>query len=178
LNDHSFEIGTNSLFDDRAQEMIVHDPLVRSQLPKQEPDRVYGLRVTSNFEKLLSQSMANDSVPGISTTIGEAVSVSPFKGVTDPLLFPFLILEAKSENSRDGFYSIQTQTAFPIMALLKLQENLQSKIPNGELGTDPLVWFFGHRGEDWRVYGCYVNKDIQPPQYVSLVFLGWLRPAN
>src|ERR1022692_3442324 len=103
-------MGTNPLFDDRTQEVIIHDPLLRSQLPKQEPDRVYGLQMTNNFEKLLSTSLPSINSNDPDATLGEIVRGCPFKDGVEPLLFPFLILEAKSEKSSNGFNDIQTQT--------------------------------------------------------------------
>ena len=94
--------------------------------------------------------------------MGECIRSSPFKeGGTEPLLFPFLVLEAKAEKSSNGFVDIQTQTMFPIRALLKLQEDHTTE---NDLG--PLVWFFANRGDSWRVYGCYVTDD-KPPHYVN-----------
>ncbi|KAM3066687.1 hypothetical protein ACMFMG_002397 [Clarireedia jacksonii] len=124
----SYEIGTNSLFDDRTQEAIIHDPLLRSQLPKQEPDRVYGLQETNNFEKLLSTPVPSALDDEADVTLRELMRSSPFKDGVEPLHFPFLILEAKSGKSPSSFYEIQTQTAFPIFALLKLQEDLLARV--------------------------------------------------
>src|SRR5271156_748325 len=155
----SYEIGTNSLFDDRTQEVIIHDPLIRSQLPKQEPDRVYGLQATKNFDQLLSKTASGSLGASNGTTIREIVRSSPFKEGIEPLLFPFLILEAKSESSSHGFGDMQIQTAFPIYALLKLQEGLQEQATASELGAIPLVWSLANRGDAWRVYGCFVSNS-------------------
>jgi len=138
-------------------------------LPKQEPDRVYGLRATRNFQKLLSKQAINSLTSGERLTIGEIVRTSPFKEGVEPLLFPFLVLEAKSEKSANGFGDIQTQTAFPILALLKLQEDLQAKVEDSIPDSGPLVWFFANRGDAWRVYGCYVTAN-NPARYVSFIF--------
>jgi hypothetical protein len=145
--------------------MIIHDPLIGSHLPRQEPDRVYGLQATKNFDQLLSQTASGPLGASGGTTVGERVRSSPFKEGTEPLLFPFLILEAKSESSSNGFGDIQIQTAFPIFALLKLQENLQAEAKASELGAIPLVWFFANRGDAWRVYGCFVS-DGETSGYV------------
>lgn len=146
--------------------MIIHDTLLRSELPKQEPDRVYGLQATRNFQKLLSKPIVTCPINGMHPSIGETIRASPFKEGLEPLLFPFLILEAKSEKSSNGFGDIQNQTAFPIMALLKLQEDLRAKVGDIAPEASPLVWFFANRGDAWRVYGCYVIAD-NPPRYVS-----------
>jgi hypothetical protein len=149
--------------------VIIHDALLRSELPKQEPDRVYGLQATRNIQKLLSEPAVNSSVDGERPSLGETIRTSPFKEEVEPLLFPFLVLEAKSEKSPNGFGDIQTQTAFPILALLKLQEDLRAKVADIVPEAGPLVWFFANRGDAWRVYGCYVTTD-SPPRYVSVTF--------
>jgi hypothetical protein len=165
----SYEIGTNALFEDRTQELIVHDPELRSLLPKHEPDRIYGLQATRNFADLLSRPIPGPAPPGEAIILGDLVRSSPFKGESDPLLFPFLVLEAKSESSANGFDYIQTQTSFPIWALLKLQEDLQSHLVDAEPCFDPLVWFFANRGDAWRIYGCHLVRGSNGEQnrYVS-----------
>jgi hypothetical protein len=172
LQARSYEIGTNKIFDDRAQEMVVHDHTIAAELSKlkQEPDRVFGLRLTRNFQDILSQSIASPSDRSGYTTIGQLIRTSPFKPENDPLLFPFLILEAKKESNSSGFEDIQAQTAFPIWSLLRLQENLQSHLVKDEYCFDPLVWFLASRGDVWRVYGCYVTKSAnnESSRYVSI----------
>jgi len=103
----------NPLFSNRADDEVLHDPndgLDKRALPKQKPDRIYGLKETSNLKELLKPH-----------TI---LRHSPF---TDGLLwYPFLILEAKPEISGHGFSAVEDQTAFPIRTLLKIQFELQS----------------------------------------------------
>ena len=122
--------------------------------------------------------MANTSPDDQGYSVGECIRTSPFKEGTEPLLFPFLVLEAKAEKSSNGFVDIQTQTMFPVRALFKLQEDLQLEmlksqqdlrdemVDTTENDLGPLVWFFANRGDSWRVYGCYITDD-QPPHYVS-----------
>lgn len=153
----SYEIGTNSIFDNRAEEAVGHNLVKGLALPKKKPDRIYGLRATKNFEILLSKPMDFPSTVACNT-IGDLVETSPFKYESDPLLFPFLVLEAKSEHSPNGFDDIRVQTSFPILLLLKLQEKLQEKAANQISGPPPLVWFFAYRGDAWRVYTCYIKK--------------------
>ncbi|KAI9881087.1 MAG: hypothetical protein M1830_008245 [Pleopsidium flavum] len=155
-----YEVGTNPPFSDRAQELIIHEPILKSELPKQEqPDRVYGLQQTKNFEKLLSEPV----VPSIDSNVvrkpvGETIKSSPFPEDGEPQLFPFLIVEAKSEKGHDGFDAIEMQTAFPIRTLLKLQQDLLNTVAEHESKDSPLVWFFANRGDDWRVYCGYTAK--------------------
>lgn len=161
----------NSLFDDRVQELIIHDSTLRSKLPRKEPDRIYGLQATRNLEDLLSTPLPGPSIGAGGSTVGDMVRSSPFRSGSDPLLFPFLILEAKSESSSSGFDDIQAQTAFPIWALLKLQEDLQSHVEAADAKCQfhPLVWFLASRGDAWRVYGCHIRKGDQSERsrYVS-----------
>jgi hypothetical protein len=153
------------LFEDRAQELIIHEPLLRSQLPKKEPDRVYGLQETDNFRKLLSTPVPDGTSSDRDNTLREQLRSSPFKTNTVPLHFPFMVLEAKSTKSSSGLYDIEMQTAFPIFALLKLQENLLKQVKESGPARQPLVWFIAYRGDAWRVYGCCVS-DSEPPGYV------------
>jgi hypothetical protein len=124
-----------------------------------KPDRVFGLRETNNFERIL------DRVPVHSSdklaTIRDSVRITPFKEAERPLLFPFLVLEAKSESSTDGFTDIELQSAFPIKVLLELQFKLRDKVAN-VTNSGPLIWFLAHRGDTWRVYGCYMTENESP----------------
>lgn len=154
----SYDVGENLLFGDRAEELIMHGPFKEIQLPKKKPDRIFGLKKTKNFAKILDVD-GRDS--------NDALRCSPFKDSNDPLLFPFLIYEAKPEKMSVGFEETQTQTALPIWELLKLQESVRTDISGESHSTNPLVWFFASRGDSWRVYGCYITQN-ELKQYVSL----------
>ena len=98
----------------------------------------------------------------------ESIAHSPFKGDGESVLFPFLVLEAKSEKGSDGFGSTQIQTAFAIRRLLILQHDLKSATGReSQWGSGPLVWFLAHRGETWRVAAAYVQVEEDVPHYVS-----------
>jgi hypothetical protein len=49
----SYDVGENSLFDDRAEELIMHGPHMEIQLPKKKPDRIFGLKKTRLLLKFL-----------------------------------------------------------------------------------------------------------------------------
>src|SRR5205823_2464722 len=132
-----------------TEEVILHDNSVRTELPKQKPDRVYGLRATTSFEKYLSSPFEHEGAPEANCTLGDLLGTSPFKSGSDPLLFPFLLLEAKSEQSGNGFDDIQVQSAFPLWALLTLQQKLQSFNSENDRSFHPLVWFLATRGDTW-----------------------------
>jgi hypothetical protein len=98
-----------------------------ADLPKkrERPDRVLGLCVTKRLERLLLWS--DDKRPSAGgKTIGESIKSSPFRSEGAPIIFPFLVIEAKSEKGRDGFSDIELQTAFTIRALLELQQDLRT----------------------------------------------------
>jgi hypothetical protein len=128
--------------------------MVRSEVPRQRPDRVWGLRRTKAFEKYLPSN-------------SDPITSSPFSDFVDPVLFPFLILEAKRERYSEGFEEMEMQTALPIWRLLQLQESLHFKTSQD---SSALVWFFASRGDLWRVYGCYSSSngnEVKTSKYVS-----------
>lgn len=160
------DIGINELFDDRVQEFFIYDRSLQEQLPKKAPDRVVGLNATANFREILSRPVASAHTQAPRATIEDLVRISPFRSDADPLLFPFLLLEAKSEISTSSFDDIRIQSALPIQILLKLQAGLQSHQPAPDPFFNPLVWFLAFRGDYWRVYGCYLTSGA-PVQYVG-----------
>jgi hypothetical protein len=86
-----------------------------------------------------------------------------------PLLFPFLLLEAKREKHAQNFEQMETQTAFPIKHALQLQYDLLQTPGNTmDVPGGPLVWFLANRGEDWRVYAGHVQEREGRPKYVSI----------
>lgn len=98
--------------------------MARELSKTQLPDRVYGLRQTRNFEEALYSPTNRDS-PQVETLVPDEITVSPFSQDGDPLLFPFLILEAKSAKSDDDWHSIRLQTAFPIQRCLDIQDSVR-----------------------------------------------------
>jgi hypothetical protein len=134
------------LFDDRAQEVIVHDRTLQSEMQKREkPDRVYGLRMIKRLERLLLWTEDKRPASG-GKTIGESIRRSPFRHDGEPIVFfPFLALEAKSEKGRDGFSDVETQTAFTIHALLSLLEDLRKAV-GGVVGKWPVIVGFSEQG--------------------------------
>lgn len=122
------------------------------------------------FEKLLEEMYSHEE-PGSARrrTVEEVVQVSinPDNG-GDPLLFPFLLLEAKGEKGPENFEHMEIQTSFPIKHALKLQYDLL-KTPGNTMDVPggPLTWFLANRGEDWRVYAAFVHEKDGRPDYVS-----------
>lgn len=148
------------------QERVYHDDALEAELPKNEPDRIYGLRRTQGLAKALNH-LSQD-----------ACRFSPFRKAIDPLLFPFLVLEAKAEKSPDSWLSIERQTAFPIMTLLRMQEELQQLCePRPEWADGPLVWFLANKGNDWRLYAAFGETTDAGRSYVGLSSVLDLRPS-
>ena len=132
-----------------------HDKASEAQLPRHAPDRVYGLRNSGILSHAIDQFG------------GDPCTFSPFGNAEDPLLLPFLILEAKAEKSCDSWDSIEKQTALPIMRLLQQQIRLQQiHEPRLEWEDGPLVWFLANRGNDWRLYAAYSDAKEEETNYV------------
>ena len=69
---------------------------------------VYGLLQINRFSRALEKVTEN-----IPETLENVVEITPFKNRKDPLIFPFLITEAKTERG-DSFEASECQAAFPI----------------------------------------------------------------
>lgn len=94
----------------------------------------------------------------------------PLSQVGDPILFPFLVLEAKSSSARDSWHAIRMQTAFSIKTLLDAQHRLHSVVgARSKWETGPLVWFLANRGEDWRISLAYTEAVGAKPRTVGII---------
>jgi hypothetical protein len=159
----------NELFSSRSGEFILNDPASDELLPKKGPDRVYGLRRTCEFEEILSQKYLSAAKEDANSgkTLSDTLQTSSFPETDEPLLFPFLAVEFKSEKNAVGFHDIQIQTALPIWVLLQLQLRLRSAArTKASTVLNPLVWFFAFRGDDVRLYAAYPSDDGLQPKYV------------
>ena len=144
-------VGLNKIFIDRAQDFVLHSPRLANMLPKrQQPDRVYGLRQTRNFENFLYTQHGQGKL------VRELLPNGPFSEDGHPILFPFLVIEAKSGKAADDWHSIKLQTAFPIYTFLETQQSLKRATGSrSKWKSGPLVWFFMNKGEDWRLCAAY-----------------------
>jgi hypothetical protein len=107
-------------------------------------------------------------------TVEDLIHTTPFRNIGDPLHFPFLVFEAKSEDG-NGFHRCGIQTALPIWAFLNYQRGLQADPAILSEQGGPLVWYIAYRGDNWRVSGaCVVTKDNQT-EYVRKYFQMLLR---
>lgn len=160
LTEISNERAETLLFANRIEGAVLHDPeekLAERGVRTQFPDRVYGL---SQPELLRTHIRSR-----------RCLRHSPFEDGN--ILYPFLIIEAKSEKGSPGFESIESQTAFPIRTLLKLQESLSSV---SDVTLSPLVWFMANQGDEWRLYASitdgpkFVCSPIQGPVTVICTY--------
>ncbi|KAJ5738051.1 hypothetical protein N7493_001206 [Penicillium malachiteum] len=158
-------VGLNRIFGHREDELIHHDSDIEQELQKAtKPDAVYGLRQTRNIENLMNDRArvsrpANDSDMLVNEFLGEP----PLDEEGDSLIFPFLLLEAKSGKSANSdWHSVQLQSAFPVRTLLCAQESLRdmSKPHANQQLQDPLLWLLMNRGEDWRICAASVNNNV------------------
>jgi hypothetical protein len=124
-----------------------------------EPDAVYGLRQTRNFDALLNGlAKIQDINSPAEQLLRDVVAPSPMVEDGELLLFPFLIYESKKESGSD-WHSVVLQGAFPIREALISQKSVKdktgaaSKWPSG-----PFCWFVTNRGSDWRVFACFTRR--------------------
>ncbi|KUL88773.1 hypothetical protein ZTR_03545 [Talaromyces verruculosus] len=172
MGSNIYEPGINMIFSDRAEEAIKHVPPLRikktkrNQQDKEEPDRVYGLKQAGDFNFVLNSAAKSDP----SKRLRDTIEISPFFEEREPLLFPFLIMEAKSSKQGDPA-AVELQSAFCIRRLLLLQHNLKEKTgQETQWKTGPLVWFFHCYGERWTVTGCFV-ENVNGDAHYSIVDL-------
>lgn len=173
-------VGLNRIFCHREDEEVRYEKDLTSHLKKdfQKPDAIYGLRKTRNIENLLydtrKRKMDEMDDP---RQLHEVLDPSPYEqalnGTGDALLFPFLVVEAKSGLSRNDWHSINIQTAFPIRTFLQIQARLidtaNHPYPNA---LDPLVWFFSHKGEDWRLSMAFCEKsEMQKNKFGTIIYV-------
>ncbi|KAJ5645636.1 hypothetical protein N7507_011647 [Penicillium longicatenatum] len=161
--DNRYDGGINMLFSDRAEATIKHSPalVLSTQPPKlkhyEAPDRIFGLRQTDNFRFLLDSTDKRHTETS-NAILRESIEHSPFSAEPEPLLFPFLMIEAKSSKGADRA-EVQMQSAFCLRRLLKLQHDLVAATgEETEWATGPLVWFLGTRGEQWDLYAGFVEE--------------------
>lgn len=161
-------VGLNRIFGHREDEPVHHDSTIQKELPSAtKPDAIYGLRQTRNIENLLNDTACiHRAEDDHDMLVHEILGDPPLSEDGDPVVFPFLLLEAKSAKSADSDWnSIKLQSAFPVRTLLCTQELLKNMTePHAKQQADPLVWLLMNRGEDWRVsVACVYNDAGEKP---------------
>ncbi|PIG89931.1 hypothetical protein AARAC_003547 [Aspergillus arachidicola] len=170
--DSGYQDGVNMVFSDRTQAAIKHDPPLpiegrrRGQL-SEEPDRVYGLRDTGSLREALNSIDKHTAYAGSAQRLRDTIEISPFHDEGERLLFPFLIMEAKSGKHGD-MAAAEMQTAFCIRRLLRLQHELRNAGECRDGTFEPLVWFLSWSGERWNVAGCFVKDTRGSVEWVTV----------
>ena len=141
-------------------EKIDHDECIPAEYKlrtHREPDRVYGLQKTRRLARLLDDT----STPS-GHIIGQTLRSSPFPSRSEQIIFPFMVLEAKSEKSQNSRSATQAQTACAIITFLQLQSKLtkaaRDVCPDTRASlSQPLVWFLTHKGEQWSISAAFLD---------------------
>ena len=172
------DAGLDNVFSSRIQEpnYLPDKDVSNSDIVRKEPDRIHGLQTTKKFQQLLQQRCDTASLSGSqpSQRLGDILQTScnPDNGGRN-LLYPFLVMEAKSGKGGSNFDDIEVQTALPMRNSLVVQQNLQQIVPERvKVPGGPLAWFFANVGETWRVYGCYVTFKNDAKQHSWVSFSG------
>lgn len=150
-----------------------HEAELAESLPRtlERPDKVFGLRGTGILQNLVS-----NLVPPGQTTVGdlakEALGPNPLKlpmeQTTNPLWFPFLVMEAKSGKSDRDWHSIHLQTCFAIRTFIESQNRLLLAAGTGSKWLSrPMVWYFSQRGCDWRLSIAFLELGEPKPHTIS-----------
>jgi len=135
---------------------------------KRRPDRIVGFQETRSLERRLDSIAQWLPNAGVTKTIRETTEYTVLNSKGGQLLFPFLVIEAKSENGF-GFGVCRRQTALPIWKMLRIQKELQSQSKRNLEYGGPLVWYIAYRGKEWRLYACYTVEEDGKVYYVRLL---------
>jgi hypothetical protein len=142
------------------------------KIANRRPDRIVGFQETNDFSRRLNEynlTISRSQYQVGPETLRETVESTVLSHGGNSLLFPFLVIEAKSRNG-DSFNACNRQAALPILKMLKIQEDLQMKSQMTLEYGGPLVWYIAFRGEDWRLSMCYISKMSDKSSYVSILF--------
>lgn len=174
-------VSLNRIFGHQEDKQVQYKKELASQLRKdmQKPNAIFSLRKTRNIKNLLYDTKKSKLDEADNPQqLYELLDPLPFEKLLnyngDALLFPFLVVEAKSGKSANDWYSINLQTAFPIRAFLQIQARLKQAANQPHVKDfEPLVWFMSCKGEDWRLsmafikVGCAQENGTGTVDYVS-----------
>ena len=133
----------SNIFRHVLDEIVHQGPKPTSHRHRKRPDRVYGLSNARLIKDYLKSAKPR-------------VRSLPFRKKLKAPHYPFLILEAKSEeNKREDFPQMFEQTKSSIFTLLKLQVDLRNCASKDKERPCPFVWYLAFKGERWRLYACY-----------------------
>lgn len=147
-----------------------------------KPDHVWGLSQTSLFTSALEAHCVRGITDSNNTKrVEEVISSNPYPTSDKPLLFPFLVAEAKQEKTLDTVSDIEKKSAFAIRTSLKKQKQLFELVKEHLPASSrepilPLVWFIAWKGDEWHLYFGY-TEDIpgatEPNNFKSVIVEIW-----
>lgn len=146
----------NRLFQDKLDETPEYPPEVKELVPNGErPDRIYGLRQTDKLRRALYDL--------------EDLTITPFKKELNFMIFPFLVLEAKSAKTGDTFEDVDLQSSLAIMEVLRIQWELFTKAGRSDTlcFQGPFAWYIAYKGHHWRLHAAFAETVEGDPEYVS-----------
>lgn len=160
----SMDSGINNLFMFRKDTQAAHP----SCKEKRRPDRHQGLCRTKNIDTYLQYRYPPNG-PHAGKMAEDVIRTSLQRDDGgSQLLFPFLVVEAKSEKGTGSFEKIEKQSRVPIHNALQLQwELFQAPRVGTKVPAVPLVWFLSYIGEKWRLYGAHMEQRNGRPTTVS-----------
>lgn len=160
-SDRNFSVneGMGAFFGEKISAQMKHvESIETAHISHREPDRICGLQKTGRIFRLLDKTIARDN-----KLIGTSLTSSPYSDPRNPLIFPFLVSEAKAERSADSLSAAREQSAASIITCLELQAKLAAEVTSVKpdhpsLGLKPLVWFFCNKGEQWQIAVAWIRN--------------------
>ncbi|CAJ2509175.1 Uu.00g142010.m01.CDS01 [Anthostomella pinea] len=170
------ELRLSSMFSYREEGIVSHDLATRAKLKKkfEKPDKVYGLRQVGTLLKLLRAKVGDDE----SCTLEERLNPTLFPHDLKPQVFPFLLLEAKSQDHA-SFERIDNQTGLMIHKCLAIQQRLRDATSSvSQWIAGPLCWYISSIGASWRIAAGYAVESSRIDFEVANLWVGRIDESN
>jgi hypothetical protein len=130
------------------------------------PDKVIALQQCGALLWLLQQQDPRADFSG--QTLEQSLRPSLFPGQENPIVFPFLLEESKSEVAGSSFRKVDQQIALILEEALLIQDRLRKASGKKDKWiSGPLVWYFSNKGAHWRVAAGYISDGTNGAKLVS-----------
>ena len=155
---HRGNANPSKIFDFTESSHFKLSPELQSKLKRKReiPDKVFSLRMTGTLHWLLKHKDKREEYSG--QTVEEALSPTLFPQNWSPMVFPFLLVESKTDSSTDSFQAIHQQLALLANESLLIQDRLRKAASSTKWIAGPLVWCLSHKGPWWQLSAGY-NTD-------------------